>query len=176
MHPLDKFKYCPVCGSSNFNIANEKSKECDDCGFKYYMNPSAATVAVILNDRDELLVVRRKKDPARGTLDLPGGFSDMGETSEEGVIREVFEETGLKVLKTEFLFSLPNRYVYSDLLIPTMDMFFRCHVEDFSNLHADDDAAECFFVSRKDLNPDEFGLMSIKKAIPIIKNIFSDLR
>ena len=84
-HPLEKFRFCPVCGSPDFQVHNEKSKVCRACGFTYYMNPSAATVAVIINDNDELLVVRRAKEPAKGTLDLPGGFSDFDETSEEGV-------------------------------------------------------------------------------------------
>ena len=46
-HPLDKFRYCPVCGSERFEVNNVKSKKCQACGFTYYMNPSAATVAVI---------------------------------------------------------------------------------------------------------------------------------
>lgn len=45
MHPLELFKYCPKCGSSHFEIHNEKSKHCADCGFTYYFNSSAATVA-----------------------------------------------------------------------------------------------------------------------------------
>ena len=50
----------------------------------------------------------RAKEPAKDTLDLPGGFIDMNETGEEGVAREVEEETGLKVKKATYLFSLPN--------------------------------------------------------------------
>lgn len=100
-HPLSQFKYCPKCGSAHFEVHNEKSKQCADCGFVYYFNPSSATVALILNERDELLVCRRAKEPAKGTLDLPGGFIDMTETSEEGVAREVREETGMKVAKAE---------------------------------------------------------------------------
>lgn len=96
-HPLNQFKYCPKCGSAHFEIHNEKSKQCTDCGFVYYFNPSSATVALILNEKDELLVCRRAKEPAKDTLDLPGGFIDMNETGEEGVAREVEEETGLKV-------------------------------------------------------------------------------
>ena len=92
-HPLDLFQYCPECGSSHFEVNNEKSKKCTDCGFVYYFNPSSATVALILNDQNELLVCRRAKEPAKGTLDLPGGFIDMNETGEEGVAREVLEET-----------------------------------------------------------------------------------
>ena len=100
-HPLDQFLYCPKCGSSHFEINNEKSKKCADCGFVYYFNPSAATVALILNEKNELLVCRRAKEPAKGTLDLPGGFIDMNETGEEGVAREVLEEIrnqGLELL------------------------------------------------------------------------------
>ena len=92
-HPLAQFLYCPECGSPHFEVNNEKSKKCTDCGFVYYFNPSAATVALILNEKNKLLVCRRAKEPAKGTLDLPGGFIDMNETGEEGVAREVLEET-----------------------------------------------------------------------------------
>ena len=51
MHPLELFKYCPKCGSPHFEVNNEKSKRCADCGFVYYFNSSAATVAFILNDK-----------------------------------------------------------------------------------------------------------------------------
>ena len=105
-HPLDLFQYCPECGSSHFEINNEKSKKCTNCGFVYYFNPSAATVALIQNDQNELLVCRRVKEPAKGTLDLPGGFIDMNETGEEGVAREVLEETGLKVQQAVYQFPI----------------------------------------------------------------------
>ena len=85
-HVLDKFQFCPVCGSNHFEINNIKSKKCKDCGFSYYLNPSSATVALILNSKEELLAVRRKKDPAKGALDLPGGFVDMDETGEGGKV------------------------------------------------------------------------------------------
>ena len=80
-HPLSQFRYCPKCGSEHFDIHNEKSKQCKDCGFVYYFNPSSASVALILNKQNELLVCRRAKEPAKGTLDLPGGFIDMAETT-----------------------------------------------------------------------------------------------
>ena len=78
-HPLEKFKFCPVCGSANWSEHNFKSKQCGDCGFVYYANPCAATAAIILNSRNEMLVARRGKEPAKGTLDLVGGFADMYE-------------------------------------------------------------------------------------------------
>ena len=165
MHPLDKFKHCPKCGSTHFEIHNAKSKHCADCGFTYYFNPSAATVAVILNKRGELLVCRRGKNPAKGTLDLPGGFIDMYETGEEGVAREVREETGLTVTKADYLFSIPNLYEYSDFLVHTLDLFFCCRVNDEETLRADDDVAESFWVPWKSINPEDFGLQSIRQGI-----------
>ena len=98
-HLLRLFSHCPKCGAKAFVEDTEKSKRCEACDFVYYMNPSAATVAIIIDDLDRLLTVRRSKEPAKGTLDLPGGFCDCYETGEEGVKREVLEETGLSVVE-----------------------------------------------------------------------------
>lgn len=165
MHPLEQFKYCPKCGSSHFEVHNEKSKHCDDCGFTYYFNSSAATVAFILNHRNELLVCRRAKEPAKGTLDLSGGFIDMNETGEEGVAREVMEETGLTVIDTEYLFSLPNTYLYSGFLVHTLDLFFLCKVADDTRLRAMDDVADSFWMPLDSIHSEEFGLDSVRRGV-----------
>lgn len=170
-HPLEKFLYCPKCGSKSFTINNDKSKRCTDCGFIYYFNSSAATVAVIVNTDGEVLVARRAKDPEKGTLDLPGGFVDMHETGEESVAREVMEETGLKVTSTSYLFSIPNIYVYSNFEVHTLDVFYKCKVDDFSMMKANDDVSELIFINKSDLNPSDFGLISIRKAIEKLQNI-----
>ena len=160
-----------MCGG-RFNESSWKSKKCNHCGFEYFINPSAANVAIIHNERGELLVTRRKNAPAQGTLDLPGGFCDIGETAEQSVTREVEEETGLKVTATHYLFSLPNTYCYSGINIPTMDMFFACEVENTDNLHAADDAAECLWMKTEDIDPSLFGLDSISRGI---KQYLSDI-
>ena len=164
-HPLSLFRYCPKCGSPRFGEHNFKSKRCADCGFTYYFNSSAATVALIFNDRGELLVCRRAKDPAKGTLDLPGGFIDMYETGEEGVAREVKEETGLVVTRAEYVFSLPNRYLYSGFLVHTLDLFYRCSVADTLHYAAMDDVADAFFMPLSRLCPEDFGLESIRQGV-----------
>ena len=164
-HPLAQFLYCPECGSPHFEVNNEKSKKCTDCGFVYYFNPSSATVALILNEKKELLVCRRAKEPATGTLDLPGGFIDMNETGEEGVSREVWEETGLKVEKATYQFSLPNIYIYSGFPVHTLDMFFLCTVKDMSHFSAMDDVADSFFLPLSEIHPEDFGLDSIRRGL-----------
>lgn len=164
-HPLSKFKYCPKCGSSHFEINDEKSKRCDSCGFVYYFNPSAATVALILNDKNELLVSRRAHNPAKGTWDLPGGFIDLHETGEEGVSREVLEETGMTVTEAVYQFSLPNTYLYSDFLVHTLDMFYLCKVENCDKFKAMDDVADLFFVPFDEIDVEKFGLDSIRAGV-----------
>lgn len=165
MHILEKFAYCPVCGSKHFAEHNAKSKQCENCGFTYYLNPSAATAAFIINSRGELLVERRGKEPAKGTLDLPGGFIDNDETAEEGVAREILEETGLKVTSARYMFSLPNIYLYSGMTIHTLDIFFRCTVEDGAEPVAADDAAECLWLPLSEIHTEQFGLRSIRQAL-----------
>ncbi len=162
---MQKFRYCPLCGAADFRENDEKSKRCPSCGFTYFFNPAAATVAVITNERGELLVARRAKDPAKGTLDLPGGFCDLRETAEEGVAREVKEETGLVVSQTKFLFSLPNTYPYSGVVIHTVDLFFACQVESAAGAQAMDDASQLFWLPPREIRPELFGLRSIRLGV-----------
>ena len=165
MHVLDKFQYCPICGSPNFEINNIKSKKCKNCGFSYYLNASSATVALIVNEKDELLVVRRKNEPGKDMLDLPGGFVDMNETGEEAMAREVKEETGLEATEVIYQFSYPNTYLYSGFLVHTLDMFFKVKVKDLSHIEAMDDAAAYYWIPFSEIDIDKFAFDSIKKGI-----------
>ena len=70
-HPLERFRYCPVCGSDGFETNSSKSRKCRDCGFEYFMNSATSTVAIIEDGMGNVLVCKRAKEPAKGTLDLP---------------------------------------------------------------------------------------------------------
>lgn len=169
MHPLHQFKFCPKCGSNHFVENNIKSKRCETCGFVYYFNPSSSTIAIIINSNGELLVATRAHNPAKGTFDLPGGFVDMNETGEEAVIREVKEETGLHVSQAKYMFSIPNTYVYSGFEVHTLDLVYLCKVDDMGNMQAEDDVTSLQFIKISELNPDLFGLRSVKEVIQEIK-------
>lgn len=167
-HPLDLFNYCPKCGSSDFEIHNALSKHCSHCGFTYYQNPRASTAAFIINGKGELLVAQRAKEPAKDTLDLPGGFVDNDENAEQGMVREIFEETGLRISadNVKYLFSIPNVYRYSGMDIHTLDFFFLCHIEEEEVVvQAADDAEGLAWVPLREVYVERFGLHSIREAV-----------
>lgn len=74
-HPLAQFLYCPECGSPHFEVNNEKSKKCTDCGFVYYFNPSSATVALILNEKRNCWSAAVPKNRPKGHSTFPEDLS-----------------------------------------------------------------------------------------------------
>jgi ADP-ribose pyrophosphatase YjhB (NUDIX family) len=164
-HPLQNFRFCPVCGSPRWEINNFKSKKCMDCGFNYYGNPSAAVAGFIQKEDGELLVCRRAHDPAKGMLDLPGGFVDMDESAEEALRREIREEVNLEITDIRYFQTQPNLYEYSGMVLHTLDIFFLAKVVDLNGFSASDDVSEAFFLPLNTISPTDFGLDSIKKGI-----------
>ena len=69
---------------------------------------SSVMVDAIVERDDKLLLVKRKKDPFKGSLSFPGGKVDRGEKVEDAVKRELREETSLEIELTDIL------GVYSD--------------------------------------------------------------
>jgi ADP-ribose pyrophosphatase YjhB (NUDIX family) len=66
-------------------------------------------VVVLLPVADGLVVIRRNTEPRKGTLTLPGGYIDLGETWREGGRREVLEETGIDLTGSEIrLYDVQN--------------------------------------------------------------------
>ncbi|KYG34520.1 NUDIX domain-containing protein [Bacillus gaemokensis] len=64
---------------------------------KQQLHPRVGVGAFILNERNELLLVLRKKAPEKGHWSLPGGKVEWMETVEDTVVREIQEEVGLEI-------------------------------------------------------------------------------
>ena len=159
-HPLHTFRYCPRCGAPELQHPHDRALHCPQCELTYFHNVAAAVACIVLDDRDHILSVRRAREPAKGTLDLPGGFVDPHESAEAAARRELQEETGLVSQSLRYLFSLPNTYPYSGIDV--------ARVTDFNGARAADDAAALDIRPLAGLRAADYGLASIRQAIATI--------
>lgn len=114
--------------------------------------PTIAVGAICVHD-GELLLIRRRNDPARGRWSLPGGRVEAGELLADALVREVREETGLQIAVGELAGILE---VPQDTHYVILDYF--ATVEGSSTPLAADDATEARWVAlgdvaRMDLTP-----------------------
>ncbi|WP_410508332.1 NUDIX hydrolase [Methanosarcina hadiensis] len=74
-------------------------------------NTPSLTVDTVILFKNKLVLVKRRYPPYQGKFALPGGFVEIGETTEKAATREAFEETGLSVeiLKLIGVYSDPER-------------------------------------------------------------------
>lgn len=97
------YQFCPFCGEKLSIKEGEKKerKYCPSCKWTYYPHVAVAVAAVIAR-KDRVLMVKRAREPYKGTWMFPAGFIEFGEHPEETLSREVLEETGLKIKKAVF--------------------------------------------------------------------------
>ncbi len=165
-HPANVFKYCPKCGNRGFYFNGEKVFECKLCDFRYYINASGAVAAIIVLPDKRIILSRRKFDPRKGYLDLPGGFIDLGESAEEAVIREIKEELGLEIKSIEYLVSFPNEYVYKGITYFTIDLAYVCPVTDISGLTPSDDVSDAILIHPGEI---DYSAISFPSVVNILK-------
>lgn len=115
-------KFCQQCGAAMTvrDVEDRRRDVCSECGEVLYRNPLPVAAAVLLNDQREVLLVKRKSDPRKGTWCLPTGFAELGESIHDAALRELQEETGNegKVLTLLDASSMHDEQ-YGDLLFVT---------------------------------------------------------
>ena len=120
-----EWNYCSKCGNKVIiqTIDNRERICCPVCNTIFYENPLPVAAAVVLNERREVLLVRRGNQPHKGSWCLPMGFAELGETIADAARRELKEETGVEALVLRLLDadSVESDF-YGDLLIVTYEM------------------------------------------------------
>ena len=168
--PSEIWPYCPYCGVKSFHAGKENYMQCDSCKKKIYINASGAVACIIENPRGEILLTRRAFDPAKGMLDLPGGFVSPDETAEDAVRREIKEELNLEIASIQYIGSSYNRYLYEGMIYFTLDLGFKCLVTDFAGLHIADDVNGYEFIPHHQINMQEISFPSIRKILQLYFN------
>lgn len=106
LHWHSTTRYCGVCGGP-MEWHTDISKRCTHCGREIWPSPAAAViVAVTRNEGREILLVQ-SKNFKRDYMGLVAGFVETGETLEETVHREVWEETHLHIRNLRYFASQP---------------------------------------------------------------------
>ncbi|QEF96875.1 Nucleoside triphosphatase NudI [Stieleria maiorica] len=123
------YLHCPRCGGKHDDPGRVPFR-CDRCQFAVFFGPVAAVGGLIVDSENKLLLVRRARNPGKGQWGLPGGFVDSGESVEDALAREVYEETRLRLKRTELLITSPNQYDYQGIVTQVIDLFYVCRAVD----------------------------------------------
>ncbi|HYB11344.1 MAG TPA: NUDIX hydrolase [Alphaproteobacteria bacterium] len=75
---------------------NRERLICPDCGFIQYENPKIVVGAVVWW-QDRVLLCKRAINPRQGYWTLPAGYLELNETTDQGAIREAFEEARARI-------------------------------------------------------------------------------
>ncbi|WP_135078358.1 NUDIX hydrolase [Terasakiella sp. SH-1] len=123
-------------------------------------------IGVVVHKGDNILLIKRAKEPNKGRWSLPGGAQDLGETVFAGAAREVFEETAIQTTDhclIDVVDSIhrddENRVLYHYTLIE-----ISCLYQD-GTLKASDDALEAIWapyhkISSYDLREDTLRIIT----------------
>ena len=93
-----EFTFCPHCATSLVaaTVGGRVRNRCPKCGFVHFRNPAVGAAAVVWDDADRLLLIRRAPGATRpGLWAIPAGYVDYGEEVRAAAARELREETGL---------------------------------------------------------------------------------
>ena len=146
--------YCGRCGSNTVHSETERAMVCPVCKNTIYPRINPAVIVGIRNG-NKILVTKYANRPNVPYYALVAGFAEIGETLEETVEREVFEEVGLKVKNITYYKSQPWGTA-SDILTG-----FFCEVDGDDTIHMDDGElkiAKWVTAEEIELQPDDFSL------------------
>ncbi len=100
-------KFCSCCATPLERHAVDRAYQCPNCGFVCYPKFSPAILALV-TDGDRCMLVRSRRFSS--SLSPVAGFVEVGESFEEAVEREVFEEAGIRVKDVRYIASQPWSY------------------------------------------------------------------
>ena len=104
-------RYCGRCGEETVPQENEFARRCPRCGLQHFPRVSPAVIVRI--ERGDEILLARSPHFAPGVYSTLAGFVEPGESMEQCVAREVFEEVGLRVTNVRYFGSQPWPFPHS---------------------------------------------------------------
>jgi len=113
----DRHQFCARCGAQTHPVKAGWARQCATCSAEHF--PRTDPVVIMLAEYgDQVLIARNPRFPA-GRFSALAGFVEPGESFEEAVRRELWEEVGIRTGRVDYLFSQPWPFP-SQLMIACM--------------------------------------------------------
>ena len=138
-----KFKFCPDCGSllSRRDLGDDPDIPwCDSCGRPWFPVFPSAIIALVYNDRGEVLLLRQNYISTE-FCNLVSGYITPGEDAETCARREILEETGLRVDRLSLV--MTNWFAKKEMMM----IGFLAHVSD-SRLKLSPEVDDAFWIDK----------------------------
>lgn len=107
-------QYCGHCGTQTVQVLGKRAKECPKCGLVTY--PRLSPAVIVLVERGAEILLARAHHFPDNLYSILAGFVEPGESLEEAVRREIYEEVSIKVKDIKYFGSQPWPYPNSLML------------------------------------------------------------
>lgn len=104
-------QYCGACGVATVVRVSERARECPSCGLVVFPRLAPAVMGLVRREQ-ELLLARSARFP-EGLYSALAGFVEPGETLEQCLEREVYEEVGIRICNVRYFASQPWPFPHS---------------------------------------------------------------
>ncbi len=148
---MPEIKYCSYCGAplatKNIQGIDRLACSADSCEYVFWDNPLPVLTAIIEHEGN-ILLARNKAWPEK-MFGLITGFLEKGETPEQGVAREVKEETGLDSQAVEFVGIYP--------FLPRNQLLIAYHIKATGSITMGEELSEIKAIPPPKIKPWSFG-------------------
>jgi ADP-ribose pyrophosphatase YjhB (NUDIX family) len=157
------FKYCPDCGSE-CERKDIKAFKCIKCCHNFYDEPVVGAGGLIRNTEGKYLFIVRNKEPGKGSWAVPGGCVDNNESLEQCFVREIFEETGVRLTNIKYFSSYPSINNRGEQIETAVTAFFTAETDDLG-IKEDEEVVNLMWLSKEEIDLDKIVLTDVKSFI-----------
>lgn len=162
-------KHCRACGSPvEYTTPPDDNRDratCTVCGTIHYENP-LNVVGTLPVWQDKVLLCRRNIEPQYGFWTLPAGFMELGETTEQGAVRETVEEAGAHI-ELQGLYTLLNV-----VKVGQLHLFYRARLLD-TDFAPGPETIEAQLFTEQEIPWDDLAFRTVRETL---KRFFEDRR
>ena len=156
-----QIKHCRACGTAvSYTVPADDNREravCPACGTIHYENP-LNVVGTVPHWDEKVLLCKRNIEPRYGLWTLPAGFMELGETTEEGALRETDEEAGARI-ELEGLFTVLNV-----VRVGQVHLYYRACLQD-TNFDPGPETIEARLFREDEIPWEELAFRTVRKTL-----------